>query len=84
MGGKMVGSAQLNPAIIGCLSNPDELPTDKRAGLPKANMPTVCDIVGGLFKSEILDSPKDVEITDWRSGVTSVRKTSNSNFLSCL
>ncbi len=47
-------------------------------------MPAILDIVGGLFKGQVLDSPKDVEITDWRSGVTSVRKTSSSNFLSCL
>src|SRR6266446_671241 len=81
MGGEMGGSAQLNPAIIGCLSNPDELSTDERSGLPEANMPAVCDIVGGLFKREILDSPKDVEITDRCSGVTFVSETSNGNFL---
>ena len=84
MGGKMIGSAQLNPAIIGCLPNPDELSTDERSGLPEANMLAVCDIVGGLFKREILDSPKDVEITDWRSWVASVSKTINGNFLACL
>ena len=44
-------------------------------------MPAVCDIVGGLFKREILDSPKDVEITDWCSGVTFVSETVNGNFL---
>src|SRR5260370_25891638 len=60
MVGKMVGATQLNPSIIGCLSNPDELSTDERSGLPEANMPAVCDIVGGLFKCQILDSPKDV------------------------
>src|SRR5205823_3683725 len=81
MGGKMVGSAQLNPAIVGCLSNPDELSTNERSGLPEANMPSVCDIVGGLFKSEILNSPKDVEITDWCSGIPFVSETSNGNFL---
>ncbi len=81
MGGKIGGSAQLNPAIIGGLSNPDELSTDKRSGLPKAKMPTVGDIVGGLFKREILDSPKDVEITDWCSRVPFVSETRNGNFL---
>ncbi len=55
--------------------------TDERSGLPEANVSAVCDIVGGLFKSEILDSPKDVEITDWRSGVTFVSETINGNFL---
>src|SRR5258708_32357890 len=84
MGGKMAGSAQLNPAILGGLPNPDELSTDERSGLPEANVPAVCDIVGGLFKSEILDSPKDVEITDWCCGVTFVSETSNGNFLACL
>jgi hypothetical protein len=44
-------------------------------------MSTVCDIIGGLFKSEILDSPKDVEITDRCSGVPFVSETSNGNFL---
>src|SRR5216683_1438658 len=81
MGGKMGGSAQFNPAIIGCLSYPDELSTDERSRLPEANMPAVCDIVGGLFKRQILDSPKDVEITDWCSGVTFVSETVNGNFL---
>src|SRR5258707_15616579 len=81
MGGEMGGSAQLNPAIIGCLSYPDELSTDERSGLPEANMPAVCDIVGGLFKRQILDSAKDVEITDWWSGVTFVSETTNGNFL---
>ncbi len=81
MGGKMVGSAQLNPAIIRGLPNPDELSPDERSGLPEANMSAVCDIVGGLFKSEILDSPKDVEITDWCGGVASMSETSNGNFL---
>ncbi len=59
MGGKMVGSAQLNPAIIGRRSNPDRLSIDERSGFPEANMPSVCNIVGGLFKSKILNSPKD-------------------------
>ena len=84
MGWKMVCPTELNSSIIGGLSNPDELSTDERSCLPEANVPAVCDIVGGFFKREILDSPKDVEITDWRSRVTSVSKTSSSNFLSCL
>ena len=84
MGGKMVGSAQLDPTIIGGLSNPHELSIDECSGLPEANMPAVCDIVGGPFKREILDSPKDVEITDWCSGVASMSETINGNFLACL
>ena len=77
----MVGSAQLDPTIIGGLSNPHELSIDECSGLPEANVSAVCDIVGGLFKSEILDSPKDGEITDRRSGVTFVSETINGNFL---
>jgi len=84
MGGEMVGSTQLDPTIIGGLSNPHKLSIDERSGLPEANMPAVCDIVGGLFKSEILDAPKDVEITDWCRGVTFVSETINGNFLTCL
>src|SRR5258707_14142826 len=84
MGGKMVCPTELNPSIIGGLSYPDELSTDERPSLPESNMPSILDIVGWLFKRHILDSPKDREITDWRSGVTAVRKTSSSNFLSCL
>ncbi len=72
MGGKMVGATQLDPAIIGSLSNPDELSPDERSGLPEANMSAVCDIIGGFFKREILDPPKDVEITDRCSGITKV------------
>src|SRR5712692_8424994 len=84
MGWKMVCPTELNPSIIGGLSNPDELSTYERSCLPESNMPSILDIVGWLFKSQILNSPKDREITDWRSGVTSVSKTSSSNFLSCL
>ncbi len=84
MGGKMVGPTELNPSIIRGLSNPDELSTYERSCLPEPNMPSFLDIVGWLFKSQILYSPKDIEITDWCRWVTSVSKTSNSNFLSCL
>ena len=79
----MVGPTELNPMIIGGLSYPGELSPDECSGLPEANMPSILDIVGGLFKGQVLDSPKDVEITDWCSGVTSVSKTISSNFLSC-
>src|SRR5262249_34142981 len=81
MGGKMVGSAQLNAAIIGRRPNPYGLPIDERASLPDANMSPVLDIGGGLFKGQILDPPKDVEITDGCSRVTFVRETIHSNFL---
>src|SRR5258706_1690600 len=84
MGGKMVGPTELNPMIIGGLSHPDELSTDERSCLPESNMPAVLDIVGGLFKGQVLDSAKDVEMTDWRSGVTSVSQTGSRNFLRCL
>jgi len=80
MGGKMVGPAELNPLVIGGLSHPDELSPDERSCLPESNMPADSDIGGGLFKRQILDSPKDVEITDWGRWVTSVSKTISSNF----
>jgi len=83
MGGKMVGPTELNPSIIRGLSNPDELSTYERSCLPESNMPSILDIVGWLFKSQILYSPKDIEITDWCRWVASVSKTINSNFLSC-
>src|SRR5258706_2347840 len=84
MGGKMGGPTELNPMIIGGLSQPDELSTDERSCLPESNMPSILDIVGWLFKSQILDSPKDREMTDWRSGVTSVSQTCSRNVLGCL
>src|SRR5438045_3309459 len=84
MGGKMVGPTELNPPIVGGLSHPGELSPDERSCLPESNIPAILDIVGGLFKSQDLAAPKDVEITDWGSGVTSVRKTSRSNFLRSL
>jgi len=62
MGGKMGGSAQLNAAIIGRRSYPDGLPIDERTSPPDSNMAPVLDIVGGLFKGQILDPPKGVEI----------------------
>src|SRR5258708_36170732 len=84
MGGKMGGSTQLNPTIIGGLPSPDELSPYQRSCLPESNMSPVCDILVELFKSEILDAPKDVEITDWCRGVASMSETRNSNFLACL
>src|SRR5262249_26346000 len=60
---------------------PYGLPIDERASLPDANMSPVLDIGGGLFKGQILDPPKDVEITDGCSRVTFVRETIHSNFL---
>ena len=80
----MVGATQLDPMIIGGLSHPDELSPDEGSSLPEPNMPAVLDIVGGLFKRQILNSPKNIEITDRRSWVAFVSKTINSNFLSCL
>ena len=84
MGGKMIGSTQFNPAIIGRRANPDVLSIDECAGFPDPNMSPVLDIIGGLFKRQILDSPKDGEDTDWRSWVASVSKTISSNFRRCL
>src|SRR6266568_2321110 len=84
MGGKMVGATQLNPAIIGRRSNPDRLSIDECAGFPGPNMSPVLDIIGRLFKRQILDSPKDVEVTDWRVWVASVSKTISSHFRRCL
>src|SRR5882762_3704530 len=45
------------------------------------DMSSVLDIIGGLFKSLILDSTKGVQIADWCCWVTSVSETSNRNFL---
>src|SRR5712691_4600967 len=84
MGGKMIGSTQFNPAIIGRRANPDGLPADECIGLPDPNMAPVLDIVGGLFKRQILDSPKDVEITHWCSRVASMSKAISSDFCRCL
>src|SRR6266516_2364327 len=77
----MVGATQLNSAIIRCRSYPDGLPIDERASLPDPNMSPVLDIVRGFFKGQILDPPKDVEITDGCRWVASVGKTINGNFL---
>src|SRR5216683_8333755 len=84
MGGEMGGSTQLNPAVIGGLPHPDDLSTGERSGLPEANMPSVCDISGGLFKRQILGSPKDIQLTDRGCRVAFVRETIHGYFCGCL
>jgi hypothetical protein len=47
-------------------------------------MASVLDIVGGLFKGQILDAPKDIEGAYRRRRVVSVSKTIHRNFHACL
>src|SRR6266487_2548655 len=81
MGGKTGGATELNPMIIRCRSNPDELPLDERAGLPEPNMSPVLDIISGLLKGQVLDSAKEIERTDRGRWVTSVSQAVNRDFL---
>jgi hypothetical protein len=79
VGRKMRRAAQFNPVIIGRLSNPEQFCAYVGGGLPESNMPAVLDVVGGLFKRQVLGMPKNVEVTHRRGRVTSVGEAVNGN-----